>query len=446
MCNLATCLVAVLLMPSPAALHAADAPKPAGKPNIIFINADDWGWGDLSCHGHPHLKTPNLDRLASEGMDFHQFNVLNPVCSPSRTAAMTGQFPARWRVHQHFAAPTANEQRGMPNWLDPKAPMLPRMLKEAGYRTGHFGKWHFTSEKVPNGPPPSDYGIDEFKGFNYSKPNAGMHETADNTVAFIRANKDRPFYVNVWLHESHLPHVPTQESQAQWKDLPKGDRIYAAVITDGDNAVGKVLAALNELELEKNTIVIFSSDNGPESGQGGSTGGLRGRKRSLFEGGVCVPFIVRWPGHTPAGKVDKSTVVAAVDLLPTLCAAAEVPLPTDYKPDGENMLPAFTGKEIKRTQPIFWEWQGKATQPDYWPRLAVREGDWKLVMEYDKSRMELYNIADDRSEKKDVAAGHPEIVARLSKLALDWKATLPKSTAPGRKSGAAPAKAKSDED
>jgi arylsulfatase A-like enzyme len=454
-------VLTALLLATPATLRAADAPQPSGKkPNIVFIFADDWGWGDLSCHGHPYLKTPNLDRLASEGIEFHQFNVLNPVCSPSRTATMTGQFPARWSVHQHFASVAQNHQRGMPDWLDPKAPMLPRILQEVGYRTGHFGKWHLTSEMVPDGPPPAAYGFDEFKGFNYSKPNAKLLDTADNAVAFIRANKDRPFYVNVWLHESHTPHVPTKESLARWQQLPERQRIYAAVITDGDNEVGKVIATLRELGLEKNTIILFSSDNGPEwtggsrqMGQGfgtffsvGSTGGLRGRKRSLFEGGVSTPFIVRWPGHTPVGQVDKHTVFTAVDLLPTLCAAAGVSLPAGYKPDGENLLPALTGQEMQRTKPIFWEWQGTAKEPDWWPRLSVREGDWKLVQNSDGSRRELYNEADDRPEKQNVAASHPEIVTRLSKMVLAWKATLPKSPPAGCLSHGGRAKTGHDEE
>jgi N-acetylgalactosamine-6-sulfatase len=430
-------------------LHAADATKP----NIVFIFADDWGWGDLSCHGHPWLKTPNLDRLASEGTDFQQFNVLNPVCSPSRTAAMTGMYPARFCIHQHFA-PGTNVQRGMPDWLDPKAPTIARFLKSAGYRTGHFGKWHLTNTGAPGAPHPSAYGFDEsavFNGPGDGKSQAKTSDTADNAVRFIRESKGRPFYVNVWIHESHTPHRPTKESMEKWKHLDEQRQVYSSVITDGDNDVGKVLAALREAGVEDNTIVIFSSDNGPEwtgtqrfigkpGPDGtrsydtyysvGSSGGLRGKKRSLFEGGVRVPFIVRWPGHTPAGAKNDKTVVTAVDLLPTLCAAAGVTLPAGYKSDGESVLDAFNGKAIARTRPIFWEWRGNETEPDWWPRLAVRDGDWKLVMTYDAKRVELYNFGDDRAEVKDVAKAHPEIVERLTKRTLDWKATLPERPNP----------------
>ena len=158
--------------------------------------------------------------------------------------------------------------------------------------------------------------------------------------------------------------------------------------------------------------------------------GMRGRKRSLFEGGVRTPFIVRWPGHTPAGVKNNTTVFTAVDLLPTLCAAARVSLPADYHGDGQNLLAAFNGKDIVRTRPIFWEWLGTKTEPDYWPRLAVRDGDWKLAMTADAKRAELHRLTDDRAEAADVAKDHPEVVARLAKLALDWKATLPEKPNP----------------
>jgi N-acetylgalactosamine-6-sulfatase len=230
----------------------------------------------------------------------------------------------------------------------------------------------------------------------------------------------------------------------KWKHLDPREQVYAAVITDGDNAVGLILEALKDAGVEDNTIVLFSSDNGPESpgearfhdgkdsgakGYGtyysvGSAGGLRGRKRSLFEGGVRVPFIVRWPGRTPAGAINDTTVLTALDLLPTLCAAAGVVLPEGYKGDGENLLAAFKGESTERKTPIFWEWRpgGKG---EFWPNFAVREGDWKLVMNRDASRVELYNPAEDRAESENLAKSHPETVARLSKMLGEWKATLP---------------------
>lgn len=443
-------IISVVLLCLLASLSRAEAQQP----NIIFIYADDWGWGDLSSHDHPWLKTPHLDRLAEEGIDFQQFNVVNPVCSPSRIAALTGHYPARYSVHQHFATPESNRKRGMPDWLDPAAPTLPRFLKQAGYRTAHFGKWHLTNRQTEGAPTPEAYGYDEASVFNGGAdwPSADLHAAGPDTVAFIRKNKDKPFFINVWLHETHLPHVPTQESMEKHKHLDPQKQVYAAVITDGDNAVGQILDALKAEGLEKNTIVMFSSDNGPEDTRPkpgkekvdpdanvkgydgyysvGETGGLRGRKRSVFEGGVRTPFIVRWPGQTPAGVKNNTTVFTAVDLLPTLCAAAGVLIPDDYEGDGENLLDALKGKSIVRTKPIFWDWRGKKSEPDYWPRLAVREGDWKLVMTDDASRTELYRLADDRDESKNLAKQHPDVVARLTQLVIDWKATLPKEPNP----------------
>ncbi len=440
-----------LLLSLSASLPAA---TPTPHPNIVFIFADDWGWGDLSSHGHPWLKTPHLDRLAREGTDFHQFNVLNPVCSPSRTAAMTGMFPSRFGISQHFAAPAQNLARNMPDWLDVRAPSVARFFQQAGYRTAHFGKWHLTNRNTHGAPEPTAYGFDEFAIFNggAETASADLHATPENAVKFIAANKDRPFFLNVWLHESHLPHVPTKASLEKWSHLDEQKRVYAAVITDGDNAVGRLLEALEAAGVAQNTIVIFSSDNGPETtapaaqresrdndakaaGYGGyysvgSSGGLRGEKRSLFEGGVRVPFLVRWPGRTPAGAINDTTAFTAVDLLPTLSAAAGITLPSDYRGDGEDLLAALKGQLVKRTKPIFWDWTGKAADPHWWPRLAVRDGDWKLLLTADAQRFALHRLTTDRAEAIDLAKDHPEIVARLTQLALAWKATLPTTVDP----------------
>lgn len=433
-----------LLLAAAVARPAAAATPPVGRPNIVFIFADDWGWGDLSCHGSSWVKTPHLDRLFSEGVEFPQFNVLNPVCSASRTALMTGQYPARFSVHQHFASPDLNRKMNMPDWLDPNAPTLARFLKQAGYRTGHFGKWHLTNSQTTGAPLPEAYGYDVNAVFNGGAgwPSAGLHSTAADTIAFMKASQGQPFFANVWIHESHTPHMPTAESMKRFEHLGEQQQVYAAVIADGDNQVGQILDALKEMGLEENTIVIFSSDNGPEAtaksrdaekyakGYGlyysvGETGGLRGRKRSLFEGGVRVPFVVRWPGHAPAGLKNETTVLTAVDMLPTLCAAAGVALPAGYRGDGENLLAAFNGERVKRTRPIFWEWQGYAGEPDWWPRLAVRDGEWKLMMTADGKRVELHRIPNDFAEAKDLSGQYPEVVARLVKMAQEWKSTLP---------------------
>jgi N-acetylgalactosamine-6-sulfatase len=226
----------------------------------------------------------------------------------------------------------------MPDWLDVRAPSIARLFQQAGYRTAHFGKWHLTNRNTRGAPEPTAYGFDEFAIFNggAETASADLHATPENAAKFIASHKDRPFYLNVWLHESHLPHVPTKASLEKWSHLDEQKRVYAAVITDGDNAVGRVLDALDSAGIAQNTIVIFSSDNGPETtapaaqreardndakaaGYGGyysvgSSGGLRGEKRSLFEGGVRVPFLVRWPGRTPAGAINDTTAFTAIDL------------------------------------------------------------------------------------------------------------------------------------
>lgn len=428
--------------------------SPSRKPNVVILFADDWGWGDLGCHGNKQVSTPNLDKLASQGTDFWNFNVCNPVCSPSRTALMTGHFPARYCIHEHFAGIESNRSRGMPDWLDPQAVMLPRLFKGAGYKTGHFGKWHLTNTGCGDAPLPSEYGYDESAVFNGPGPQLSPADsgTYDKAVEFIQKYKDSPFFVNVWMHETHTPHFPKKQFLKNFEGLDDRHKVYAAVVAEGDHGVGRVMKALDELGLADNTIVIFSADNGPEvtaaasrqagqpvgewkAGVGldtyysvGTTGGLRGRKRSLFEGGVRTPFIVRWPGRTPAGQRNEKTVLTGVDMLPTLCKAAGIELPSEYKPDGEDMLESFLGKPIQRRKPIFWEWKGTAAG-DNWPRLGVRDGDMKLVMNYDGSRKELHNVSQDRTEATNIALSNPDIVNKYSQMVLDWQKTLPEQPA-----------------
>ena len=355
-------LIACLVTCAPVA-YAAE------RPNVLFIYADDWGWGDLGCHGHPEMKTPNLDRLANEGTDFHHFTVCSPVCSPSRVAILTGHFPARYSVHQHFSSHRQNRERGMPDWLDASAPLLPRQFKRAGYLTAHYGKWHLTGGGIDDAPYPRQYGYDDsavyvgpgrhvFDGTTLEQMvrDGAAHDqlaacylstaATENTLRFIRGCRDTPFYVNLWLHETHHLVAATEEDKRSYPDTPEPQRTYYAAVTRADRQVGRVLALLDELGKTDNTIVVFSSDNGPEvthpePGQKfyysvGSTGGLKGRKRSLYLGGVGTPFIVRWPGKVPAGRVDRTTPIAGVDMFPTLLAAAGIPLPEGYQPDGEK--------------------------------------------------------------------------------------------------------------
>ena len=420
------------------------------KPNIVFIFADDWGYGDMGIHGSTFCETPNLDQMAKEGIDFANFTVNSPVCSPSRAAVMTGQFPARQCIHQHFQGVKAHLKRGMPDWLDPDLPMLPRLLQDAGYKTGHFGKWHLGSSV--DSPSEDAYGYDRFATFNGSGkneiPKRGL-ASVDHAEKFIRDFKDETFFVNLWLHEAHLAHYPEKKWLEHFKDLDDQKRVYASIIAEGDEGVGRILKLLKDLNLDENTLVVFSTDNGPEFTRGedakkhnvakgksddgglggyysvGETGGLKGRKRSLFAGGVRVPFIVRWPGVTPAGKIDKKSVITAVDLLPTFVEIAGAKLPEGYQPDGQNITAAFKGEPFKRSKPLFWEWKGGSAQPDTWPSLSIRDGKWILLVNHEDDKAELYNLDEDWAQKTDLASERPEVVKKLSTKLDAWKASLP---------------------
>jgi len=427
------------------ACAGASSEEAVERPNIIFIFADDWGYGDLGIHGSTFVETPNIDEMASEGIDFGNFTVNSPVCSPSRAAVMTGQFPARNSIHQHFAGIDSNAERGMPDWLDHRVPMLPKLLQNAGYKTGHFGKWHLG--RGTGAPSEDQYGYDEYATFNGSSNNvikADGLASVDHAEDFIRRHKDETFFVNLWLHETHLPHYPLDKYLEQFEDLDEQKQVYASVIAEGDEGVGRVLSLLKELGIDKNTLVVFSSDNGPENtrdisawyhnnnkkGLGGyfsvgETGGLKGQKRSLYAGGVRVPFIVRWPGVVPEGKVDATSVMTAVDLLPTFLEVAGVKLPEGFQPDGQSVLSALKAETFDRSQAIFWEWKGPKARNFNWPHLGIRDGRWKLITNAQLQRTELYDVQGDWAESKDVSAEHPEVVQGLLAKLDEWKNSLP---------------------
>lgn len=411
-------------------------------PNIIFIFADDWGYGDLGIHGSTFVETPNLDKMANEGVDFQNFTVNNPVCSPSRVAVMTGHYPARYAIHRHFARIDHHIDNGMPDWLDPNAPILPRLLKKAGYKTGHFGKWHLADNRASDAPLPTSYGIDEYAAFNVpGKEKISYEESVPRALDFIKRNKDNTFFMNVWIHETHTPFYPRNEYLEKYKDLDERKQVYASIIAEGDAGVGAILNLLKDLNIDDNTLVIFSSDNGPEyariesdqflkGGYGeyysvGETGGLKGEKRSLYAGGIRVPFIVRWPGVAPKGKRDSTSVVTAVDLLPTFLEIAGLELPNEYKPDGESVLTAFKGDDFKRTKPIYWEWEGPKLRESIWPKLGIRDGRWKLITNKDLPKTELYDLENDWAETVDVSSDYPNIVEQLLGKVNTWEKTLP---------------------
>ncbi|MBU2939208.1 sulfatase-like hydrolase/transferase [Lacinutrix sp. C3R15] len=427
------------------------------RPNIVFIFADDWGWGDLSAHGHPYIKTPNIDRLVHEGTDFQRFTVASGVCSPSRVAVMTGQFPARHNIDGHFAWVEDNARRNMPDWLDQDAIVLPRLLQESGYATAHFGKWHLSNNMIADSPSPGEYGYDEYGAFNCSGTQMPVHEDVNNTIAFIeKSNKaNKPFFINLWIHEPHTPHHVIPKYQQRFPELAEDDNIYAAIISHADDRIGELLDALDRLEITDNTLVIFSSDNGPAraavevkelklkydsatgagydtSASKGITGGRKGYKASLFEGGIGVPFIARWPGKIKAGVIDDTSLMSAVDLLPTFCEIANVNLPEVYNLDGISQVSTLQGKTYPlRKKPLFWKyesrWPAKTNTPNHWVSYAVVNQNWKLVANKDLSYYELYDIALDISEKNDLKDANSGVAKRLLKEIQQWQLELPKS-------------------
>jgi N-acetylgalactosamine-6-sulfatase len=438
--------LSLLLIAMAAPLAAAD------RPNVIFILADDLGWSDLGCFGHPQIKTPNLDRLAREGTLFTQFYVCGSVCSPSRCAFFTGQYPARHRIHGHYATPEQNAARGMSQFLDPNVPNVAALLKRAGYATAHVGKWHLGSNS--GGPQPDKYGFD-FVGTGESGGAEGPAADpffraksteifVSETLRFIESHKAQPFYVQLWTLVPHATLHPTDEQMQPYAFLRPGGpkfphhaaaEIFNASVTDLDTQIGRLLAGLERLGLADKTLILFSSDNGPEdihirnaghSGVG-SAGPFRGRKRSLYEGGVRVPGIVRWPGHVPAGRIEETAVVAGCDFLPTVCKLAGAAVPPEHALDGEDVSDILLGASRPRTRPLFWNWRFRiAGEPfHHSPMLAIRDGDHKLLMNPDGSRVELYDIPRDPTQLTNLAEIRPEVVERLRGQVLAWYETLP---------------------
>jgi N-acetylgalactosamine-6-sulfatase len=433
------------------AAAAAGQPAPP-RPNIIFILADDLGWGDLGCYGHPHIKTPHLDRLAREGTLFTHFYVNGSVCSPSRCAFFTGQYPARHRIHGHYSTRAQNEARGMSNWLEPAVPNVARLLRDAGYATAHVGKWHLGNNA--GGPATEKYGFD-FVGTTEVGSAAGppgdphfrARSTAlfvDEALRFVDAHKAGPFYLQLWTLVPHATLNPTDEQMRPYAQFRAGGRnfahasaaeIFYASVTDLDAQIGRLVAGLEKRGLAQNTLVFFSSDNGPEdihvrnAGHSGigSAGPFRGRKRSLYEGGVRTPGIAWWPGHVPAGRVENEAVVAGVDWLPTICRLAGATVPADHRLDGEDTSDVLLGKSRPRGKPLVWEWRFRVLGEPFHhsPMLAIREGPWKLLLNPDRSRLELYDIPRDPTELANLADKHPQIVERLAAQALAWQRELP---------------------
>ena len=434
------------------AISSSSPAQTRSRPNIILLLTDDMGYGDVGCYGGDFAPTPNIDRMAREGIRFTQFTVASPICSPSRTALTTGMFPARWRITSFLQTRAGNLDCGQADFLDPKAPSLARTLKDSGYATGHFGKWHMGGGRDVVNPPHFDqYGFDEHAG-TWESPQPHPDITASNwiwskddkvkrwdrtaffvdkTLDFLRRHRDRPCYVNLWPDDTHTPFVPSQERLSEYPNGPAEERKFRAVLDEYDRQIGRLFAGLKELGIDDTTLVIFTSDNGPmPTFAGRRTGKLRGSKLSLYEGGIREPFIVRWPGHVPAGRTDNQTVLSAVDLFPSLCAVAGVTAPKDVQFDGENLSVALLGTPTPRANPLFWEYGRNNKSFAYpagaarSPNLAIRDGQWKLLVNDSGEGAELYDLLADPKETTNVAAAQPETVKRLRDRVLQWRKTV----------------------
>jgi arylsulfatase A-like enzyme len=404
-------------------------------PNIVFILADDLGWADLG-HDGSKIDTPNLDRLAKEGVKLKRFYASAPMCSPTRAALLTGRYPHSVGVPE-LASP---EARGSVPVLalDHKATTIPEALKPAGYRSVMVGKWHLGFAPANH---PRTHGFDEFWGSligtpTFWQPKETYHNETpikvsgyytdlltDKAVEYLRegARSEHPTFLYLAYNAPHYPlEAPSELVGKYRRRFP--DRglfaIFAAMVERLDTGIGRVLAALDELKIADNTIVMFASDNGPSAeitsygpeNADFSNGPLRGFKFATHEGGVRVPFIARWPGKLPAGTV-RDTPAIMMDILPTLLDAAKVAPAPGQEIHGTSILPLLRGEAFKRDGALHWENQ---------QNLAVLAGEWKLVHQFWNPKPMLFRPAEDISEERDLAAQHPEKVAELVALHEAW--------------------------
>jgi len=442
------CFLASLLCTGVVAGAAAETP-----PNIIVVLADDLGIGDVGCYGG---KTPTLqlDRMAREGTRFTQFYVASPICSPSRAGLITGQFPSRHRITSYLQTRKGNQACEQADFLSTNAPSLPRVLKAAGYATAHFGKWHLGGGRdVTNAPPFSAYGYDVGFG-TYESPEPHPELTAtnwiwsprdkvsrwdrtswmvDRTLEFLRAHQGQPCFINLWFDDVHTPWIPSRDVQDDTSLRGDTRANLRPVLTGMDREVGRLLASLRHDGSASNTLVLFLGDNGPlPTFRQERTAGLRGSKLSLYEGGIREPLIAWWPGRVPAGRVDTNSVLGAVDFFPTLIRLAQASMPPEVKSDGEDASAVLLGRTSNRAKLLFWEY-GRNTNafafpgiaPNRSPNLAVRDGNWKLLLNADSSDAELYNVIQDPNEMRNLITKQPSLSNRLARAVLEWRKSMP---------------------
>ena len=424
-------LLITILMLGGQAAAADDSPR---QPNFLVILCDDLGYGDPACFGNETIKTPCLDKLASEGMKLTACYAAAPVCSPSRAGMLTGRVPNRvgvydWIPHNSHSHLRHNEIT------------VAALLKEAGYDTCHMGKWHLNGKfNSTEQPQPLDHGFSywfstqnnafpcHFKPVNFVRNGTPVGETqgyassivTEETIRWLenRKDKDQPFCLFVWFHEPHEPIASPDKYVKLYPQAVRPDEaLYYANVTQMDSQVGRLMDTLDRMGLRDDTFVLFTSDNGPETLKRypaarrsyGSPGNLRGMKLWLYEGGIRVPGIIRWPGRIQPGSVCDEPI-SGVDFLPTLCRLAGVDIPEDRAIDGASFAPVLDGKPVQRQRPLYWQYDkalGGATS-------ALRDGDWKILADAGLKRFELYNLKGDVGERHDLAESRPE---RLKSMA-----------------------------
>jgi arylsulfatase A-like enzyme len=443
-----------------AVLFGAASPansQEARRPNIVFILADDLGYTDLACYGSKYYETPNIDRLAASGVRFTDGYTCGPNCQPTRAALLSGQYGPRTGVYT-VGGIDRFDWRSRP--LRPvdnvaKLPLdkvtIADTLKKAGYATGMFGKWHLGNDAAHH---PTKRGFDEaiessgvhfdFKTdppVEYPEGQYLADFLTDRAVDFIQRHKAEPFFLYLPHFGVHGPHQAKPELIERFKGKPPAgghrDPTYAAMIASVDESVGRVLSTLEELGLDENTLVIFSSDNGGVGGyrsiglaKDGITNNapLKGGKGTLFEGGVRVPYIFRWPSAIEPGQTN-ATPIISVDLYPSLAEIAGAELPNDYPLDGVSYTPLLKGDEDSLDRDdLFWHFPGYlGASGEGWrtkPVSVVRSGDWKLTEYLEDGRLELYNLKQDLGEQHNLAGEQPEQAAQLHEVLEAWRAQV----------------------
>jgi arylsulfatase A-like enzyme len=429
----------------PATGAARNQPGDAGRPNVLLIVTDDVGYGDIGSYGAPDIETPNIDRLAKEGVRLTDFYAA-PQCTPTRAALITGRYQQRVQLERALSHAGPTSEQG----LLPNGRSLPQLLKNHGYATGLIGKWHlgFKPEFGPNA-----HGFDYFFGFLSGYIDFYTHTRGDGTadlfenatpvhqdgymtdlitaraVRFIEQRASGPFFLEVAYNAAHWPFQPPDRFskapnngtfQGPADAVPATRKDYAAMLTRADAGVGQILVTLDRLGLAANTLVVFTNDNGGEWLSRNAP--LFHRKDTLWEGGIRVPTILRWPGRLPAGRSSAQPGIT-MDLTASILAATRAPVPPDARLEGMNLLPVLSGQSSPVERTFFW----RISVPNRQQR-AVRQGEWKLLVDGD--HLLLYDLRSDIGERQDVAAERPDLVRRLSALLADWEKDVDSASKP----------------